>query len=79
MSASALRRVPEAVVETQPQAVFETDVVEPGLDLASTLRAITTRLLATCSHHPTRDRKRKSSTTSFVPAGASGASSEYFT
>src|SRR5882757_3964544 len=44
MSASALRRMPEAVVASEPtRAVFETDVVEPGLDLASTLRAITTK------------------------------------
>ena len=33
-----------------------------------TLRASTTRLLATCSHQPTRDRNRKSSTTS-TPGG----------
>ena len=44
-----------------------------------TLRAITTKLLATCSHQPSRDRNRKSSTTSLVLAGASGALSEYFT
>jgi len=44
MSASALRRTPEVVAETEPKrVVFETDVVEPGLDLATTLRAITTR------------------------------------
>ena len=44
MSASALRRTPEVVAESEPKrAVFETDVVEPGLDLATTLRAITTR------------------------------------
>src|SRR3977135_3355177 len=44
MSTSALRRMPEAVVESEAtRAVFETDVVEPGLDLASTLRAITTK------------------------------------
>ena len=33
-----------------------------------TLRAITTRLLATCSHQPSRERNRKSSTTS-TPRG----------
>jgi hypothetical protein len=44
MSASALRRIPHAVAESEPKrAVFDTDVVEPGLDLASTLRAITTK------------------------------------
>src|ERR1700716_585394 len=44
MPASALRPTPQAVAESEPQkAVFETDVVEPGLDLASTLRAITTK------------------------------------
>ena len=44
MSASALRCPPQAAAESEPRkAVFETDVVEPGLDLASTLRAITTK------------------------------------
>src|SRR5882757_7097824 len=44
MSASALRRMPEAVVASEPKrAVFDTDVVEPGLDLASTLRVVTTK------------------------------------
>ena len=44
MSASALRRMPDAVAESEPKrAVFDTDVVEPGLDLAATLRAITTK------------------------------------
>jgi hypothetical protein len=45
MSASALRREPEPVAADAPQnrPVFETDVVEPGLDLATTLRVITTK------------------------------------
>jgi Sugar-transfer associated ATP-grasp len=44
MSASALRRMPQSDAEMDPpRAVFDTDVVEPGLDLASTLRAITTK------------------------------------
>jgi hypothetical protein len=43
MSASALRRAP-AVAESGPsKPVFDTDVVEPGLDLAATLRVITTK------------------------------------
>ena len=42
-----------------------------------TLRASTTRLLAICSHHPTRLRNKKSSTTS-TPGGDNGAFSEYF-
>jgi hypothetical protein len=44
MPASALRCPPQAAAEIEPRkAVFETDVVEPGLDLASTLRVITTK------------------------------------
>ena len=44
MSASALRRIPHAAAESEPKrAVFDTDVAEPGLDLAATLRAITTK------------------------------------
>ncbi|HJU30831.1 MAG TPA: sugar-transfer associated ATP-grasp domain-containing protein [Hyphomicrobiaceae bacterium] len=48
MSASALRRDPEpappvAAEEPAQRPVFDTDVVEPGLDLATTLRVITTR------------------------------------
>jgi len=44
MPASALRCPPQAAAESEPRkAVFETDVVEPGLDLASTLRVITTK------------------------------------
>src|SRR5690349_24380764 len=41
------------------------------------LRASTTRLLAICSHQPTRLRNKKSSTTS-TPFGDSGALIEYF-
>jgi hypothetical protein len=44
MSASVLRLTPQAAAESEPRkAVFETDVVEPGLDLAQTLRVITTK------------------------------------
>ena len=44
MPASALRCPPQAAAESESRkAVFETDVVEPGLDLASTLRVITTK------------------------------------
>jgi Sugar-transfer associated ATP-grasp len=45
MSASALRRTPQAAPESAPSkpAVFDTDVAEHGLDLAQTLRVITTK------------------------------------
>ena len=47
MSASALRRDPEPapIVADAPaeRPVFDTDVIEPGLDLATTLRLITTK------------------------------------
>ena len=44
MSASALRRMPDPAAEPEPKRpVFDTDVAEPGLDLAATLRAITTK------------------------------------
>jgi hypothetical protein len=44
MSASALRQTPPAQPEGEPsQAVFDTIVVDQGLDLATTLRTITNR------------------------------------
>lgn len=42
MSASALRKSPDTATDSEPAgAVFDTDVAEPGLDLATTLRTIT--------------------------------------